>query len=98
MIEAELALITVVDDPLQVRAGQPLRVAVDLVPVQRGEQTLEGRAEGQAAPTAIADVGDAPQLAVELVPVPELRRPDVKDRHHDLSWSAEAARRTGDHP
>src|SRR3989441_9516394 len=52
------------------------------------EEDLEGGAERQAPPAAVADVGDPPELALDLRKVPELRRADVELAHDVNGWDS----------
>ena len=81
VVVAELALVTEIDDFLDVGRRQLLHVAVDRVDVDSIEHHLEGRTERQASPTSVADVVDAPELAVDVAAVPELGRPYVEGIH-----------------
>src|SRR5262249_58595347 len=82
VVVAELALVTEVHHALHVRGRQPLRLAVDLLAVERAHQVLEGGTERQAAAAPVANVEDPAELTVQGGTFPELGRPDV-ERAHD---------------
>ncbi len=72
MRDAELALVAEVHEVVEDLLRQLLRLAVHLRDVQPLEEHVEGRAQREAAPAAVADVGDARQLGRERWSVDDL--------------------------
>jgi hypothetical protein len=71
MIEAKLALVAQIGDVCQIRSREFLRVAIDLLSIEAGKEIVKRRTKIKATATAVADVGDALELAFDRRLVPK---------------------------